>query len=291
MAIKIAVANHKGGVGKTTSALHLAWRAADLGLRVLAIDADGQGNLSIDLAGFEYLQDVPDDVSLACDLFNDDHMPHPFTGNDRGIHVIPSRANDRATFEVERMEINVAAVPAINIAKIEDQYDVIIYDCPPGLGNLMIAGVVMCDYVALPVQLNAYAVYGASGMLETLESMRAEIDTNITLLGMYVSRYNQRSDLDKEVMQQLRESLGDKLLPTTIGARTAIDRAVTFGLPVWELKDGAAQVAAKEMLGVVDELLRRAGLDVAKLIADKRKRQLAEARRAKSKDKAARAQA
>src|SRR5690554_847931 len=98
MAIKIAVANHKGGVGKTTSALHLAWRAADLGLRVLAIDADGQGNLSIDIAGFDYLQDVPDDVTLSCELFNDDCEVRPYTGNDRGIHVIPSRANDRATF-------------------------------------------------------------------------------------------------------------------------------------------------------------------------------------------------
>lgn len=272
MAIKIAVANHKGGVGKTTSALHLAWRAAGLGLKVLAIDADGQGNLSIDLVGFEYLQDVPEDVTLSCELFNDDCMVRPYKGNDRGIDVIPSRANDRATFEVERLDIGVAAVPAVNIATIEDQYDVIIYDCPPGLGNLMIAGIVMCDYIALPVQLNAYAVYGASGMLETLDSMSNEVDTNITLLGMYISKYNSRSDLDREVMQQLRESLGDKLLETAIGARSAIDRAVTFGMPVWELKDGAANKAGREMLGVVDELLARAGLDIEYLKKQRRKR-------------------
>lgn len=287
MATKIAVANHKGGVGKTTSALHLAWRAADLGLRVLAIDADGQGNLSIDLAGFDFLQDVPEDVTLSCELFNDDCDVRPYTGNDRGIHVIPSRANDRATFEVERLDIGVAAVPAANITPIEDQYDVIIYDCPPGLGNLMIAGIVMCDYVALPVQLNAYAVWGASGMLATLDGLSEEVNTNIELLGMYVSRYNQRSDLDKEVMQQLRDGLGDRLLTTAIGARAAIDRAVTFGIPVWELRDGAAQVAGREMLGVVDELLERAGLDIPKLKAERRKRQRAEARARKAdKDRA-----
>lgn len=225
----IAIANQKGGVGKTTTAINLSACLAEAGQRVLAIDFDPQGNATTGL-GLEKEQ-IEDTVYelLLDDCTLEDCLMRDVQEN---LDVLPSDSN-LAGAEIELLDVeNKESVLNGYLETIRDQYDFIIIDCPPSLSLLTINALVAADTVLVPIQCEYYALEGLSQVLRTIGLVRKKMNPSLELEGVVFTMYDARTNLSLQVVENVKQNLNERIYKTIIPRNVRLAEAPSHGMPI-----------------------------------------------------------
>lgn len=261
MTVSLAISNQKGGVGKSTLTLQTAYYATSKGLKVLVIDMDGQGNTSVKIVGRKQIESLPTNITKSVDLFRSDlEEVIPFKGS-YGIDVIPALINDSKLYGQEAAPISTIVNPAINLEKIAENYDLVIIDCPPSLGRLLSAGLIMADKIIMPIQVSGFAIDGVAGLFQVVEEIKASGKDDLEVSGILVNSFNARSKHHHEAVKELRKQVGDLVMDSVIAIRSPIDQATNQAKPIWEIKTGAGRIARAELESAIKEIFERIGVN------------------------------
>lgn len=248
----IAVANQKGGVGKTTTSVNLSASLAKFDQKVLLIDIDPQGNttsgIGINKADVQYcIYDV---------LINDVPLKDAINSTDTvGLEVVP------ATIQLAGAEIEL--VPTISreirlkkaLNKIRDKYDYIIIDCPPSLGILTINSLTAADSVLIPIQCEYYALEGLSQLLNTIRLVQKHLNTELKIEGVLLTMFDARTNLSIQVVEEVKKYFQNKVYSTIIPRNIRLSEAPSHGQSIitYDPKSKGAEVyleLAKEVIGL-----------------------------------------
>lgn len=229
----IVLTNQKGGVGKTTIAVHLAMALLEAGKKVLFIDIDPQGNSSKTLA--------PHAVGIfSSALFEEEEIA---IDPQDGISLIQA---DNKMVDIEKQNLSIAKHFKMHLENMQDKFDFCVIDSPPGLGNRMTAALIVSNYVLSPIELEEYSIDGLTKMLQTIFGVKKQLNPNLQFLGMLPNRFNPRSQQQKDTLMALLKDYSQLVIPAKIGIRSSIPEALKEGVPVWELKKTSARAAADE---------------------------------------------
>ena len=224
----IAIANQKGGVGKTTTAINLSTAMAAIEKKILLIDADPQGNASTGLGlaieeRTPSLYDLITSQKLNLNAIKKTSIPN--------LDIISSTL-DLAASEIELAEMNNREHIIKNILKEIVGYDYIFIDCPPALGLLTINSLVAANSVIVPLQCEFFALEGLSALISTIEKIKSNFNAGIELEGVVLTMYDKRNSLSSLVEQDVREHLKEKVYNTVIPRNVRISEAPSHGKPV-----------------------------------------------------------
>jgi chromosome partitioning protein len=225
----VAIANQKGGVGKSTTAINLEAGLAMQGERILLVDLDPQGNtssrLGIDRAGLEYstyevlINDVPlEDVVEPTSV--------------RDLYVVP------ATIELAGAEIELVSMFSREkrleqaLKSVVGEYDFILIDCPPSLGLLTINGLAAADEVLIPIQCEYYALEGVSQLKRNVNLVQQSLNPQLEIEGVLLTMYDGRTTLSADVVEQVRDHFGETTYRTVIPRTVRLSEAPSFGEPI-----------------------------------------------------------
>lgn len=246
----LAIANQKGGVGKTTTAVNLSASLAHRGKRVLLIDLDPQGNATtgsgINKAEFEYgVYHV-----LIGDASIEQAIQHSQYGN---YDVLPANRH-LAGAEVELVQEIAREMRLKNaLSEIKEKYDYIFIDCPPTLTLLTLNGLVAANGILVPMVCEYYALEGISDLVATIRKIRVAINPALNITGIVRTLFQNQSRLSQEVSQQLQQHFGQKLLQTVIPRNVRLAEAPSHGMPVLSYDPKAKGTLA--YLALADEIL------------------------------------
>jgi chromosome partitioning protein len=247
----LAIANQKGGVGKSTLAVHLAWLALEQGRPVLVVDLDGQANSSRTFS--------EESIGLtASKLFTAE--PGTLTETPQPIsEKLSLIAADVAINDVEGLDLETIERPAAHLRALSLPDDtLVIIDTPPTLGRRLLAALIAADAVVSPLALNGYSIQGITDLQKSIQMVVRRFNPRLKNLGLLANMVNSRSATHAEMLAELHQALGDKLLPVTLGHRVAISDAIDRGQPVWHKTRGeSAQRAAREMRAVCSTVLEK----------------------------------
>ncbi len=228
MGTVFAIANQKGGVGKTTTAVNVAACIAEAGYRTLLVDVDPQANATVGM-GIERtrapgLYEVLTGDSEAEQALAETAVP--------GLTVLPAGAGlAGAHVELPRLDGFEQRLRK-GLAPIRERFQYILLDCPPSLGPLTVSALVAADRVIVPVQTEYFALEGLAGLLETLELVRRELNPRLTIAGMLLTMHDSRTRLGRDVEREVREHFSELVFDTVIPRNVRVGEAPSYGLPV-----------------------------------------------------------
>jgi chromosome partitioning protein len=257
--MKIAIANQKGGVGKTTTAINLATALAATGHRTLLIDLDPQGNASTGL-GVDHKARVLSSYDLLvgnCAL--DEAVVHSQVPR---LDIVPA-TQDLSGAEIELIEFTdrshrlghaLEAVP-------EGRWDVCLIDCPPSLGLLTLNAMVAVSKVLVPLQCEFFALEGLSQLLQTVDRIRGKFNPGLSILGVALTMYDRRNRLTEQVAEDVRSCLGDLVFKTVIPRNVRLSEAPSHGVPalIYDIRCAGSEAymqLARELLGRLPRTMR-----------------------------------
>ena len=248
----IAIANQKGGVGKSTTSINLSACLADQGKKVLVIDLDPQGNTTSGLGVdknecqntiYELLLgevDVQD--TILCNIRNN-------------LDLIASNA-DLAGAEIELVGVDGREFLLQEIIeKIQNQYDYIIMDCPPSLSMLTINAMTAADSVLVPIQCEYYALEGVSQLIHTIDLVKERLNQKIVIEGIVFTMFDGRTNLSSQVVQNVRENLEQHIFKTIIPRNVRLAEAPSYGIPINEYDPRSA--GAESYRKLAEEIINR----------------------------------
>jgi chromosome partitioning protein len=247
----IAIANQKGGVGKTTTAVNLAASLSQKGERVLLIDCDPQGNASSGL-GVRLAPKAPSFLSFLLDDTSPTGIQRPLAPR-LDVDVLPSDST-LAAAELRLLSYDQGERLLRNrLNGLRDLYAYILLDCPPSLGLLTVNGLSACDSVLIPLQCEYYALEGLTLLLETIRRIKLRLNPHLTIEGILLTMFDRRNNLSHQVVKEIRSHLNFRVFNAVIPRNVRLSESPSHGLPAI-LYDPQC-VGSRTYLELADEII------------------------------------